>query len=449
MSTTPMQAGKPVSTRVAHVDRLTGDMKRHARFGLLVCLLLVGGLGGWSAMAKIAGAVIAPGFIVVDGSSKKVQHPTGGIVGEIKVKLGDRVTEGDLLVRLDETQVRATLGIVQSQLVQSIARKARLEAERGGARDLHFPTGFETESAEAAEAARGERRLFQARRTFIEGQQNQYRERVTQLEKEIEGLTVQRTSKKSELDLQWREMTRLEALYAKQLVNEARMSTTKRDGVRLQGDLGSLTSQIARAKAQISQTEMQILQIDQEQRTDSQKELRDVEARIGELSERRIAALDQLRRVDIRAPINGTVHEMNVHTVGGVVGQGETLMLIVPSSEPLAVEARISPVEIDQVAIGRKARLRFTAFNQRTTPEVDGTVSHVSADLSKDSQTGQSYFLVRVRFSNASLGTLSEKALHVVPGMPVEAFIETGERTALSYFTKPLADSFRRTFRER
>lgn len=449
MSKAPVTSRQPVSSRVAQVDRLSSDMKRQARLGLLLCLFLVGGLGGWSATAKIAGAVIAPGFIVVDGNSKKVQHPTGGIVGEIKVKLGDHVKEGDLLVRLDETQVRATLGVVQSQLVQSIARKARLEAERSGATQLSFPAGFEKESDEAAEAARGELRLFQARRTFIDGQKDQYRERVRQLDKEIEGLTVQLASKEAEVDLQWQEMTRLEGLFEKQLVNEARMSTIKRDRVRLEGDLGGLVSQIARAKAQISQTEMQILQIEQEQRTESQKELRDVEAKIGELSERRIAALDQLRRVDIRAPISGTVHEMNIHTVGGVVAQGETLMLIVPSGEPLAIEARISPIEIDQVAIDRKARLRFTAFNQRTTPEVDGTVSHVSADLSKDPQTGQTYFLVRIRFTKEALGTLADKARHIVPGMPVESFIETEERTALTYFTKPLADSFRRTFRER
>ncbi len=449
MSEVPTSPGKPVSSRVAQVDHLTRDMKRQARLGLVLCLLLVGGLGGWSATAKIAGAVIAPGFVVVDGNSKKVQHPTGGIVGEIKVKLGDRVKEGDLLVRLDETQVRATLGIIQSQLVQSIARKARLEAERGGIMEIDFPAGFENESAEAAEAARGERRLFQARRSFIDGQKDQYRERISQLEKEIEGLTVQLAAKEAEVDLQWQEMTRLESLHAKQLVNETRMSQMKRDRVRLEGDLGSLVSQIARAKAQISQTEMQILQIEQEQRTDSQKELREVEAKLGELNERKIAAMDQLRRVEIRAPINGVVHEMNVHTVGGVVGQGETLMLIVPSGEPLAIEARISPIEIDQVAVGRKARLRFTAFNQRTTPEVDGAVGHVSADLSKDAQTGQTYFLVRVRFTEEALATLSEKANHIVPGMPVEAFIETEERTALSYFTKPLTDSFRRTFRER
>ena len=429
------------------VTRSEANLRRHARIGMALCLLLVGGLGGWSATAEISSAVIAPGFVVVDGNSKKVQHPAGGIVGALKVKIGDRVKAGDLLVRLDETQVRATLAVVQSQIVQLIARRARLEAERDDAKELAFPKDFEAESTEAREAAASERRLFTARRRSADGQKEQNAERIRQLEQEIRGLSAQLGSKESEVDLQMKEISRLEGLYERQLVNEARMSALKRDMVKLEGELGALLAQIARAKAQISQIELANLQVDQDIRTDAQKDLRDVEARLGELLERRIAAQDQLRRVEIRAPIDGTVHELTVHTIGGVVQPGETLMLIVPSGDPLAVEARISPADIDQVQIDRRAVMRFSAFNQRTTPEVSGTVSHVAADLSKDNQTGASFFQVRIRLSPEAAERMA--GLRIVPGMPVESFIETGQRTALSYIVKPLADSFRRTFRER
>lgn len=427
--------------------RATDDLQRHARVGLALCLLLVFGVGGWAATARLAGAVIAPGVVVVDGNSKKVQHPSGGVVGEVRVRNGDRVQSGALLVRLDETQVRATLGVVQSQLVQSLARRARLAAERDGSDRISLPVGFETESAEAAEAAAGEQRLFKARLVSRAGVKSQVRERIRQSEQEIEGLESQLAAKKAEIDLNRSEMQRLEGLFEKQLVSETRMSQMRRDMVRLEGERGSFVAQIARAKAQVSQGELQILQVEQDAQTEVQKDLRETEARVGELMEKRTAALDQLKRVDIRAPIDGTVHELTVHTVGGVIQAGETLMLIVPSGDPLAVEARISPTEIDQVAIDRRAVLRFSAFNQRTTPEVSGTVSHVAADLSREAQTGATYFLVRIRLGDDAAEKLA--GLRVVPGMPVEGFIETGERTALSYIVKPLADSVRRTFRER
>ena len=440
-------ASHPVPAHDALLDRASRELKRRARLGLLVCLLLVGGIGGWSATAMIAGAVIAPGVVVVDSNSKKVQHPTGGIVGEIRPKIGDRVTAGDILVRLDETQVRASLGVIQSQLVQAAGRRARLEAERDNADAITFAKGFESESVEAREVAAGERRFFAARRASSKGQKEQHGERIRQLNEEIAGVKSQILSKDDEFELATKEFKRLEGLHEKQLVNETRMLAARRDIVRIEGEHGSLVAQIARSKAQISQIELQILQVDQDVRTESQKELRETEAKIAELMERKVAADDQLRRVDIRAPIDGVVHEMNVHTIGGVIQAGETLMLIVPSGELLAIEARISPIDIDQVAVGGSSLLRFTAFNQRTTPEVTGTVTHVAADLSKEPQTGASYFLVRIRLDESAKEKLA--GLKIVPGMPVEGFIGTGERTALSYIVKPLVDNLARMFRER
>ena len=429
------------------VDQAIRGLHVRARLGLIVCLLLVGGVGGWSAMAKIAGAVIAPGVVVVDSNSRKVQHPAGGIIGELRVKIGDRVKAGDLVVRLDETQVRASLGVLQSQLVQAIGRRCRLEAERDDAAAIVFPERFEAESAETRGVAAGERRLFAARRESSKGQKGQHKERIQQLNEEIIGLRAQVDAKLIDSDLSTKEANRLQGLFGRQLVNETRMMTAKRDVVRIEGELGSLVSQIARARAQISQIELQILQVDQDVRTEAQKDLRETEARIGEVAEKKVAAEDQLRRVEIRAPIEGIVHEMNVHTVGGVIQAGETLMLIVPSGELLTIEARIAPVDIDQVGVGRKSVLRFTAFNQRTTPEVTGTVTHVAADLSKEAQTGATYFLVRIRMDDDVKEKLA--GLRIVPGMPVEGFIETGERSALSYLVKPLADNISRTFRER
>ena len=422
-------------------------LKRRAYSGLVMVGLLMLCAGGWAATAELASAVIAPATVVVDSSSKKVQHPTGGIVGQISVKNGDRVEAGTILVRFDDTQVRATLGIVTSQLVQFRGRRARLEAERESAKTLQLPAEFTEESAEARAVAEGERRLFMARRVSIQGQQEQHRERIRQLNEEVIGLNAQLTSKQKEAGFVQRELGRVDGLFKKNLINETRHLAMLRDVTRIDGEIGALIAQVARVKAQISQIELQIIQVEQDMQTEAQKELREVEARIAELSERRIAADDQLRRIAIRAPIGGLVHELNVHTVGGVVQAGETMMMVVPVTEALTVEARISPIEIDQVAVGMRATLRFSAFNQRTTPEVTGTVVHVAADLSKEQATGTTYYLVRIRMGDDVKVKLA--GLRVVPGMPVEAFIESAERSAMSYMTKPFTDNLRRIFRER
>ncbi|MFM9940869.1 MAG: HlyD family type I secretion periplasmic adaptor subunit [Hyphomicrobiaceae bacterium] len=428
-------------------DQHDKQLRRRALVGCAVVGLLVLGGGGWAATAKLASAVIAPGTVVVDSNSKKVQHPTGGIVGEIKVKNGDKVAPGQLVVRLDDTQVKATLGVVLSQLVQFRGRQARLEAERDSRDKIKFPDGFESEGAAAREVADGELRLFEARRKSSAGQREQLREKIRQTNEEITGLKAQLDAKQKEAGFAKRELGRVDGLFQKNLVNETRHLAMLRDVTRIEGEVGGLISSIARAKAQISQTELQIIQVDQDIRTESQKELREVEARIAELFERRVAAEDQLRRVDITAPIGGIVHELGVHTVGGVIQAGEVMMLIVPVSEILTVEARIPPQERDQVAIGMPARLRFSAFNQRTTPEVGGLVTGISADLSKEQATGATYYVVRIRISETAREQLA--GLSVVPGMPVEAFIEAGERTAMTYITKPFTDNLRRIFTER
>jgi HlyD family secretion protein len=413
-----------------------------AGIGLIV--LLFASFGVWAATTPIAGAVIASGLVVVESNIKKVQHAAGGIVSAIYVKNGDRVTAGDILVSLDETQARANLGIVASQLVQLVARKARLEAERDRSTAIRFPADFAKMSDDAADIAQGEKRLFDARLTAMKGQIAQLRERVGQLRQEIKGLTAQRDAKDQEVELMNEELERLEGMRKKDLVPVTRTLAAQRDLTKLKGEWGALVAQIARAQGQISETELQIINVEQTFLTDSSKELREIEARIGELLERRIAADDLLKRIHLRAPQSGTVHDLSVHTVGGVIGPSETVMSIVPSQDVLSVEARVATSDIDQVHIGQKATLRFPAFNQRTTPEVHGTVTRIGADLSKEAQTNSVFFTARI-----SVDDLDTSHFKLVPGMPVEVYIATGERTALSYLVRPLTDQVTKAFRER
>jgi HlyD family secretion protein len=422
-------------------------LRRRLLAGLAVGAFLVFGIGSWAAFANLSGAVIASGFIVVDSSSKKVQHPSGGVVGEIRVRNGDAVTVGDVLLRLDDTQTRAALGVIVSQLVELTGRKARLMAERDDASAIEFPPDFAAMGPDAERVAAGERRLFEARRRTMGGQKAQHRERIEQLRHEIEGLSSQRDAKARELRLVREELARLTQMYERKLLPITRVLTMQREEARIDGEHGALVAQIARASGQIGEIELQILSLEQTLQSDAQKDMRDTEARIAELSERRVAAEDQLKRIDLRAPIAGTVHELSVHTVGGVIGQGETVMLIVPHDDKLVMEVRISPADIDQLRLGQPCMLRFPAFNQRTTPEVRGRLARIAADLTRETQTGQTYYLARIEVTEEALAQLV--GLKLLPGMPVEAFIETGERTALSYLLKPLTDQFARTFKER
>ena len=412
--------------------------------GLGLIVLLFASFGVWAATTPIAGAVIASGLVVVESNIKKVQHAAGGIVSAIYVKNGDRVTAGDILVSLDETQARANLGIVASQLVQLVARKARLEAERDRSTAIRFPADFAKMSEDAADIAQGEKRLFDARLTAMKGQIAQLRERVGQFRQEIKGLTAQRDAKDQEVELMTEEFERLEGMRKKDLVPVTRTLAAQRDLTKLKGEWGALVAQIARAQGQISETELQIINVEQTFLTDSSKELREIEARIGELLERRIAADDLLKRIHLRAPQSGVVHDLSVHTVGGVIGPSETVMSIVPSQDVLSVEARVATSDIDQVHVGQKAALRFPAFNQRTTPEVHGTVTRIGADLSKEAQTNSVFFTTRI-----SVDDLDTSHFKLVPGMPVEVYIATGERTALSYLVRPLTDQVTKAFRER
>jgi HlyD family secretion protein len=419
-------------------------LARRLLLGIMLVVLMVGSVGGWAATTSIGGAVIASGFVVVESNIKKVQHPTGGIVAEIAVKNGNTVNAGDIVISLDDTQARANLGIVVSQLVQLRGRKARLEAERDQADQVKFPIDFVISGEDAPAIMEGEKRLFEVRQSVKNGQIAQFHERIGQLTQEIKGTTAQRDAKAEEVELMREELERLEGMRKKDLVPTTRTLQAQRDLTRLRGEWGAHIAQIARSHGQISETELQIIGVTQNMQTDASKELREIEARIAELLERKVAAEDQLKRIYLRAPQTGYVHDLTVHTVGGVIGPGESVMSIVPTHDTLGVEARIGTADIDQVMVGQQAVLRFPALNQRTTPEIRGTVTRVGADLTKDPQGNAVYFTLRISVSDSD-----REAFKIVPGMPAEAFISTHERTALSYLMKPLSDQVTRAFRER
>jgi HlyD family secretion protein len=427
-------------------------IRRLNLIGLAAVAILVVGIGGWAAVAQLSGAVIAPGFVVVESNVKKVQHPNGGVVGQIFIKEGAVVQEGEILVRLDDTLPRANLGILRSQVDELLARQARLTAERDNVEAVAFPAELLARAEpQVATAITGEQKLFESRRQSRLGQRSLLQERVAQITEEVRGLSAQRTAKESEIKLISEELEGVRDLYTKNLVSISRYMILQRDQARLEGEHGQLGAEIARARGRISEIELQIIQIDKDFSTEVLKELRESEGRISELRERMVAAIDQLKRIDIRAPQGGTVLQLAVHTVGGVIGPGETIMLIVPQADHLVVEARVAPVDIDQIAQGAPVQVRIMAGNQRTTPAVNGVVTHVSADLTREAanggQPGQAYFLTRVSLSEESVRSLGD--LRLVPGMPAEAMIETGVRTPLEFLLKPLHEQIARTFRER
>jgi HlyD family secretion protein len=415
---------------------------------VVVCILVIG-VGGWGTTAVISGAVVASGYLVVDSNVKKVQHPTGGIVGELRVRDGDHVRAGDIVVRLDETVTRANLAIVRKGLDELMARKARLESERDGWDTIVFPAQLVAGASDPDRAAAmdSERKLFNLRKTARSGQKAQLRERVAQLGEEIAGLTAQQNSKSKEISLVERELAGVRDLWSKNLVQINRLTALEREAARLDGERGQLVAAAAQAKGKVAETALQILQIDQDIASEVAKELREVDGKIGEFVERKVTAEDQLKRIDVRAPQDGTVFQLAVHTVGGVITASDPIMLIVPEADNLAVEVKVNPQDIDQLQLNQKAILRFTSFNARTTPEIEGVVTRISADISTDQRTGQSYYTLRISLPPEQVQHLGDVKL--LPGMPVEAFVQTGDRTMLSYLMKPLHDQFVRAFREK
>lgn len=424
------------------------SIRKHMIFGVVLAGFVVFGVGGWAYATKLGGAVIGSGQLVVESNVKKVQHPTGGVVGELLVHNGDHVEAGQIVLRLDETLTRANLAVIASQIDELLARRARNEAERDGAATIAFPQELlqRREDPTIAQLVAGEEKFFAFRTAAAAGKKARLRERIGQLETEARGLEAQQVAKVKELEWIAKELEGVRELWKKQMVQFSRVTALERDGARSEGERGRLVATIAETRGKITETELEILQVDQDIRSEVGKELADIRGKLSELSERRVAAEDQLRRVDLRAPQSGTVHQLDVHTVGGVITQGEPVMLIVPDADALRVEAKIAPTDIDQVHLGQAAHLRFIAFNQETTPELDGKVAVIGADAVHDDKSNTTYFTVRIAIDESEIAKL--RGLKLLPGMPVECFIETDPRTVLSYLLRPIENQIRRAFRE-
>ncbi len=432
------------------LSSIQSSRKKHMHWGLGLVGALVLGLGGWASIAEINSAVITSGSIAVDGQAKKVQHQEGGIVGEILVRDGDEVKAGDVLFRLDETLVKANLAITRKRLHQMQAQEARLSAEWRHDAKVTFPAALlelaKTDEV-AATAVEGEQALFAARQQGIAGRKKQLGEQIEQLEQQIEGQKLQRDAKSESIDLVTQQLKDFSTLLDKRLINASQVTGIKRERAGLVGDRGELISRIAQTREAISEKRIQILQLDEEFLEKVLNDLQTLRAKIAELEEQEIAAQDRLKRIDIRSPGSGFVHQLSVHTVGGVIAPGDTLMMVVPEDSELLIESRVQPVDVDQLKVGQEAYVRLAAFDQRTTPELSASVLNVSPDLTRDEVTGEAFYLARLKILESELPKLGGQTL--LPGMPVEGFIQTGERTVLSYFIKPLKDQIAHALKEK
>ena len=402
---------------------------------------------GWAGLIPLSGAVIVAGQIVLHSNVKKVQHPTGGVVAEISVRNGGKVKAGDQLARLDETATRTNLQVVARQLDEVRLRIARLNAERDGAAEPRWPTDQAAEIAplERDRLLNSERDFFAVRTIARRGEQNLSQSRIDQLDKQIAGLQAQQESNRRQMGITAGELKSVEGLLQEKLVTLQRATALQRDAARMEGLDGQLASQISETGNKVHEARLQALQTEQSFRSEIARELSEAESKEGELTERRLAAEDQLKRTVIRAPTSGTIHELSVHTLGGVISPAEVLMLVVPDGDALEIDARLPADKIDQVRTGQSARIRLSAFSSSITPELDGAVDTVSADLVRD-QSG-AYYDVRISLKQEEIQRLED--LQLTPGMPAEVFLQTRSRTMLSYLFKPITDQASRMFRER
>jgi len=411
--------------------------------------LLIGGLGAWSVGTEIAGAVVASGTVQVESDRQVIQHPDGGVVGEILARDGDTVGTGAILIRLDGTFLRSELGLLEQQLAEVFARKARLEAEQQGLEEPDFgepPEFTEIGDGDVADQIDGQRRLFFARRASVEQERRQIAEQQAQIERQIEGTEAQLTAQRRQLDIADQERADVQGLFDRGLVQAQRLLALKREQASLQGEVGRLTSAIAEARNRIAGLEIKRLRLSDTRREEAITRLRDLRYNEIELEQRRINLLERLARLDIRAPVDGVVFGSRVAAVRSVVQAAEPLMYLVPGDQPLQVSARIEPIDIDEVYPGQEANLSFPTFNMRTTPSITGTVLRVSPDATRDETTGQTFYEAVVLPDEASLGEVP--GLMLLPGMPVETYLRTRDRTPLSYLTQPLTVYFNRAFRE-
>lgn len=418
-----------------------------ATLAVIGSLLLVGSSVAWSHYTEINGAVIASGQVVVRGKPKSVQHLDGGVVEEILVKDGDRVNAGDPLLRLDATLLRANLKIYNTRYVNALSLRDRLIAEQGDREEITFDNSDPLlQDLDFAAARKGQQAIFESRREVRKGRFEQLREKVAQFNNQISGTNVLIAAKEEQLTYIDKELKSLSTLVAKRLARESQILSIQRARADILGQVGEHRSELARIANSIRDTELEILQQTRQMREEVVMELRDVTTTIEELVQQIFSTQKQLDRIEVRTPVAGIVHEMQFSTIGGVIPPGGTIMQIIPTNGDVVFETRVNPASVDQVHIGQTAKLMFTAFNQRTTPEILGMVENVSANTVEDRNTGETFYRAQIVVAKKELDKLNGQEL--VPGMPVEAFLQTGERSVISYLLRPLTDQVARAFRE-
>ncbi|CAH0356773.1 HlyD family type I secretion periplasmic adaptor subunit [Sphingobium sp. CECT 9361] len=422
-------------------------LDRNLRSGMMLAGALVFGLGGLAATIPITGAVVAGGEVSVESQIKRLGHPSGGVISSLFVKDGSPVKKGQLLMQLDATVSGANAAISSESVEQLLAREARLTAERDASSQLQFPPQLAGAPAtsRAGLLMREEQRVFSLRREAVTSQDRELTQRVAQLNAETEGYRAQISALREQTVFIQQELVAARELWKKGYTTLQRVSQIERSAIELKGNIATAQTQIAQTRAKIAEVRQQSVALWQNFRTQASTDLSDVQAKLGEMRQRSIAASDTNQRNDIRSPVDGTIDKLAYTTIGGVVPPNVTIMEVVPKGDRLIVTARVSPSDIDQVTAGQPVRLRLSAFNAQTTPEIDGAVDTVSADRISDERTGISFYKVLVTIEpgeSAKLGNLKLK-----PGMPAEVFIQTGSRTMLNYIMKPLRDQFERAFR--
>ena len=418
--------------------------------GVLGLLLLVGGFGSWAVLTEISGAVIAGGQIEVDQNRQVVQHPDGGVVEAILIEEGDTVAAGEVLLRLDPTDLRSELSIVESQLFELIARRGRLEAERDGRDTISFdPLLSETarDQTDIKDLMAGQQRLFEARRASVDQAIGQLRKQQDQITDQITGITAQQRSMDEQLALIERELKDQQSLFDRGLAQVSRVLSLQREAARMSGTVGELAANEAQARGRITEIDIEILNLQSQRREEAITQLRDIQSRELELRERRRALLERMARLDIRAPVPGIVYDLRVFARRAVIRPADPVLYIIPQNRPLVINARVAPVDIDKIGIGQEVTLRFSALDRRRTPELTGQVRLISADAFQDEASRQSYYRAEIVLGEGEQARLPEGTT-LLPGMPVEAFIRTEDRTPIAYLVKPLTDYFTRAFRE-
>lgn len=415
--------------------------------GLTILLIFLVGATAWASSAKLASAIIAVGQLKVDSNRKQIQHLDGGIVNEILVSDGQRVKKGDTLVILDPVQAKSSLGIVAGALFTAELKRSRLQAERDNTGQPDFTQFLHREHEDKNSLIDAQQSLFTIRRSVQISQQEILHQQIENLKSQISGFKSQKASTQTQIGISKDELVNLRNLKARGLVGNERLLELERNLAQLEGRDGELVSSIASAKASIDEKRLELIRVRRSFHEQVLAELQDVESEIIDLQERANAATHHLQQMVVKAPVDGLIVGLNVHTEGGVVVPGQLLMEIVPDNDALIVEGKVLPSDVDDLLVGQNARVKLSGLQQRITPELTGKLQYVSADSMLDERSGMTYFIIRVSIAAKEIAKLPSDGL--IPGMPAEVFVQTGERTALEYLLQPLSDTIDRAWREK